>query len=186
MLSARRRRGRLDLGEPAPASARRPSEAVTPVTFREYLAGYDLLRSPREPGRHDGPSEDELFLRLRDRIGDPRWREPVLMALGECTAAVRVALMNLASGTPGCLDLDEWTDMFLAAALERPVTESNTAELTGLLQLAIAYSGDDERHPRSARRARRADRRVALSSCSWLNWEALPSYPAGKDRVEGK
>ena len=105
-------------------------------TFREYLAGHDLLRAADRPGRPDDALEEQLFLQLRDRIGDPRWREPVLMALGECTAATRVALMSLAVRTPG-IDLEEWTGMFLAAALERPTTDSNTAELTRLLELAM-------------------------------------------------
>ena len=52
--------------------------------YREYLVGYDLLNRPTDAHRHDKPSDEAVFLRLKDRADDPRWRQPILLALAEC------------------------------------------------------------------------------------------------------
>ena len=108
--------------------------------YREYLVGYDLLNRPTGSGRNDKPSDEAIFLRLKDRIGHPRWREPVLLALSECGAATRTTLMQIAISSPG-LDPEEWTDIFLTAMLRRPPVEANAQELTKLIELAsVTYN----------------------------------------------
>lgn len=108
-------------------------------TFREYLVAYDLLHRSSDSSGLGGPSNDELFLRLKDRIDDPRWREPMLLALGECVAETRVALIQLAIGSPD-LDLEGWAGMVVAAALKRPASAADHDELRPLLELvACAY-----------------------------------------------
>lgn len=119
-------------------------------TFREYLTGLDLLYQAEGagpggsgrrgalggPGGSDAESDRALYLAFRERVGDPRWREPVLLAMGECGSGTRVALMrHVVEGAEP--DLEDWADLFLAAALERPVAETTPAELTLLLGLAM-------------------------------------------------
>jgi hypothetical protein len=102
-------------------------------TFREYLAGLDLLNRSGEPNHPNAASDEKLFDELAQRISDPRWREPILLALGECNAATRIALLDQAIRQPELFP--EWADIFLAGALERPAVGGG--EGGKLLALAV-------------------------------------------------
>ena len=107
--------------------------------YREYLVGYDLLNRPTGVHRDDKPSDEAIFLRLKDRVGDPRWRQPILLALAECGSTTRTTLMSIAINSPG-LDLEEWVDILLEAALARLPAGADAHEIAKLLEfIAVAY-----------------------------------------------
>ncbi|SFD69191.1 AAA family ATPase [Streptomyces aidingensis] len=105
-------------------------------TFREYLAGRDLRVLPPPAG--PGP---DLFDRFRERLGDPRWREPLLLALGECSSKSRTDLIRRALDT-GPEEREVWAGTLLAAAVDQPAAAAGPVELTALLELAARTRED--------------------------------------------
>ncbi|WP_415949365.1 alpha/beta fold hydrolase [Streptomyces sp. KLOTTS4A1] len=106
-------------------------------TFREYLAGRDL----RVPAPSAKAADPGLFDRFRERLGDPRWREPLLLALGECSSQSRTDLIRRALDT-GPEEREVWADTLLAAAVDQPAAAAGPAELTELLALATRTRED--------------------------------------------
>lgn len=108
-------------------------------TFREYLVAYDLAHAGRAEDGDAGGTTHVLFVKLREWISDPRWREPLRLVLDGCDSATRTTMIEEARHE-GALDLEEWSALFLLAALDRPAAEIEAAELGSLLGLcAQAY-----------------------------------------------
>ncbi|MEU6539644.1 NACHT domain-containing protein [Streptomyces sp. NPDC047000] len=120
------------------------------ATFREYLAGYSLLTTA--PSASAGPgvrvrcSGTELLRRFQERLVDPRWRQPLVLALGECTPEERAALVEGALDA-GPEQLPEWADVLLTAALDRSSDIADRDELALLLHLVARASNGLRRRP---------------------------------------
>lgn len=110
------------------------------LTFQEYLAGLTLVpasvaAAPQAPAAE---AIAQLAGIMAGRLGDSRWREPLLLALGGLNSGARAALMRYVLDVDD-LDLDMWADVCLAAILEgspETVTDEELSVLTRLLVTA--------------------------------------------------
>jgi hypothetical protein len=88
------------------------------LTFQEYLAALYLVRSEATAG-------EEIIARL----GDPRWREPILLALGHVSSAwgpvaYETILRALLNADDPLEDLLPRTSLLIVAAMDEMVTVS--------------------------------------------------------------
>jgi len=107
------------------------------LTFEEYLAGLTLV--PRSIVAGTGAAAEtgavaEMARIMTDRLGDSRWREPLLLALGGLSSGPRTALMRYLLDRDD-LDLDLWADVCLAAILEGSPEAVANQELSVLTRL---------------------------------------------------
>ncbi|MBD2233720.1 CHAT domain-containing protein [Phormidium tenue] len=90
------------------------------LTFQEYLAALYLVRSKENAG-------EEIIARL----GDPRWREPILLALGHVSSAwgpvaYETVLRSLLDADDPLEDLLPRTSLLIVAAMDEMVTVSES------------------------------------------------------------
>jgi TIR domain/NACHT domain len=112
------------------------------LTFQEYLAGLTLVSAsitaaPQAPAAE---AIAQLAGKMAGRLGDSRWREPLLLALGGLSSSTRAALMRYVLDGDD-LDLDIWADVCLAAILEGSPEAVADEELSMLARLLVTAYG---------------------------------------------
>ena len=112
------------------------------LTFQEYLAGLTLVPASvtAAPQAPTAGAIAQLAGKMTGRLGDSRWREPLLLALGGLSSSMRAALMQyvLDGDDP---DLDIWADVCLAASLEGSPEAVADEELSMLARLLVTAYG---------------------------------------------
>jgi len=142
------------------------------LTFQEYLVGVKLLRWPDKTESRHSPAA-----RFIQKMDDPRWREPLLLAFSalasqtrdsQCQQLLKGIRLRNADPSPGseqsATPIDEETAMFLADLLREVNPERVTAEELRevVLGLLDAYCACGFRSSSDLQRWRLAERIAML------------------------
>ncbi|MGX7829330.1 NACHT domain-containing protein [Actinokineospora sp. 24-640] len=108
--------------------------AFSHLNIQEYLAGLTLVPEA-------GGVTEAMLASMVDRLGDPRWREPVVLAVEELAPPARTALLRAVLAR-GDLELDVWAEVCLATGCT-----GDDGELAALAELAFSGCRELREYP---------------------------------------
>ncbi|MFC7616663.1 hypothetical protein ACFQV2_27610 [Actinokineospora soli] len=107
--------------------------AFSHLTVQEYLAGLTLVPE-------SGEVTAAMLASMADRLGDPRWREPVALALDGLSPSARTVLLRVVARSAA--EVDVWAEVALSTG-----QVGDDAELVALAELAFTGCRELRDHP---------------------------------------